>query len=236
MVYNRIPIEFGKSSRVTGKPINYQYDEKQILVITGLDLPEYYTVDFCNEGDEETIPAVGTADGVPIPSDVLQNGKNIKAYVVVTGEDEDVQTRYEITIPVIGRPRRTDVEPTPEEQQVIDELIAAMNQAVTESGANAEEAERQAGIAGDHADNAEGSATLSESWAVGGTGTRPGEDNDNAKHYAELAAQGAEESGYAWFDVDDSDGHMYIYISDNLSEDVTFAVDESTGHLAITYN
>ena len=79
-------------------------------------------------------------------------------------------------------------------------------------------------------------ATLAQSWAVGGTGTRPGEDNDNAKHYSDLAAQGAEESGYAWFDVDDSDGHMYIYISDNLSEDVSFAVNESTGHLAITYN
>lgn len=42
--------------------------------------------------------------------------------------------------------------------------------------------------------NAGDSATLSESWAVGGTGTRTGEDNDNAKYYADVArsiAQGA---------------------------------------------
>lgn len=79
-------------------------------------------------------------------------------------------------------------------------------------------------------------ATLAKSWAVGGTGTRPGEDTNNAKHYAELAAQGAEESGYAWFDVDDSDGCMYVYISDNLSEDVSFAVNEAAGILEVTYN
>lgn len=33
------------------------------------------------------------------------------------------------------------------------------------------------------------SATLSESWAVGGTGTREGEDTNNAKYYAEQAQQ-----------------------------------------------
>lgn len=33
------------------------------------------------------------------------------------------------------------------------------------------------------------SATLSESWAVGGTGTRSGEDTDNAKYYAKQAQQ-----------------------------------------------
>ena len=35
--------------------------------------------------------------------------------------------------------------------------------------------------------NAANSATLSKSWAVGGTGTRPNEDSDNAKFYAQQA-------------------------------------------------
>lgn len=39
------------------------------------------------------------------------------------------------------------------------------------------------------ATQARASATLSESWAVGGTGTRSGEDTDNAKYYAEQAQQ-----------------------------------------------
>ena len=44
--------------------------------------------------------------------------------------------------------------------------------------------------------------TLAESWAVGGTGTRPGEDLDNAKHYAELAKQAADASGYMWLYIE----------------------------------
>ena len=229
MSYNKISAVFGAMTRITLPPVNYKFDEKQILVISGIELPEYYTVDFCNEGDEQTIPMVGTANGVQIPDDFFLTGKAIKGYVVVTDEDESVQTRYEITIPVRFRPERTDIEPTPAERQVIDGLIDQMNEVTGRAEAAAENAETSE-------QNASDSATLAESWAVGGTGTRENEDNDNAKHYAELAAQGAEESGYAWFDVNDEDGHMYIYISDNLSEDVDFAINEETGHLMITYN
>ena len=53
--------------------------------------------------------------------------------------------------------------------------------------------------------NAENSATLSQSWAVGGTGTRTGEDTNNAKYWSEQAksivggdfATNAEAKGYA---------------------------------------
>lgn len=237
MILNRIPITFGSLSKITGPTISYQYDAVQFLVFYDLELPEYYEVDFCNDGDSDTITMIGTADGVQIPDDFLQTGKPVKAYVVVTGTDEGaVETRKELTLPVRKRPTRTDIEPTPAEQQQIDQLVLAMNQAVEDSRISAEESERQAGIAEDKANEAESKATLAESWAVGGTGTRPGEDSDNAKHYAELAEQGAEESGYAWFDVHDDDGHMHVYISDNLSEDVSFAIDEFKGHLEVTYN
>ena len=46
----------------------------------------------------------------------------------------------------------------------------------------------QVGYAQTAATNAGNSATLSESYAVGGTGTRTGEDTDNAKYYANEAA------------------------------------------------
>ena len=39
--------------------------------------------------------------------------------------------------------------------------------------------------------SAESNAKLSESYAVGGTGSRQGEDTDNAKYYARLAASAA---------------------------------------------
>lgn len=131
MIYNRIPVAFGNMRQITGPCINYQYDVKQTLVIKGLDLPEYYEVDFCNEGDAQTITMVGTGDGVQIPDDLLLTGKNVKAYIILAGVDEDaVQTRYEITLPVRSRPARSDIQPTPAEQQQIDELIQRLNEAV----------------------------------------------------------------------------------------------------------
>lgn len=51
---------------------------------------------------------------------------------------------------------------------------------------NAAESER---IASQKADEASDSATLSESWAAGGTGTRDGEDMDNSKYYAGQSAE-----------------------------------------------
>lgn len=147
MDYNIITVAFGTFRKVTSIPINYKYDIGQILRITGLELPESYIVDFCNSGDATTISMVGTADGVRIPDEFLQTGKPVKAYIVLSGED-NTQTRYEITIPVNARPERTDIQPTPEEQSTIDSLIAAMNTAVEDSEENADRA-------GDAADRAE---------------------------------------------------------------------------------
>lgn len=132
MIYNKIPAVFSGTSRIAiAEPVNYQYDVTQILVISGLELPEYYEVDFCNVGDTQTITMVGTADGVAIPDEFLATGKRVKAYIVVQGEDDGaVETRYEVTIPVNKRPERTDIQPTPAEQQQIDSLVAALEAAV----------------------------------------------------------------------------------------------------------
>ena len=63
-------------------------------------------------------------------------------------------------------------------------------QAVNAAGAE------QIGLATEQADRAEGEAdkstsqaSKSESYAVGGTGTRPGEDTDNSKHYSGISLQ-----------------------------------------------
>ena len=65
----------------------------------------------------------------------------------------------------------------------------------TAAAGSAATASQQAIAADTSAEEASASATISESWAVGGTGTRNGEDTDNAKYYAQLAqtvAQGAQ--------------------------------------------
>lgn len=45
------------------------------------------------------------------------------------------------------------------------------------------------------------SATLSESWAVGGTGTRDGEDTNNAKYWAEQAQQ-VSQGAVGWYETE----------------------------------
>lgn len=49
--------------------------------------------------------------------------------------------------------------------------------------------------------NAAASATLSESWAVGGTGSREGENTNNAKYYAEQAQQ-VSQGAVGWYETE----------------------------------
>ena len=258
MTYKTITISFGALRKITGPALQWQYNEKQYLVINGLDLPDVYAVDFMNKGDDETITMTPTEEGVLIPDQFLLDGRPLIAYIVVV-DGESVNTIAQITFPVNPRGARTDMSPSQAEQQQIDQLIATMNEAVEDSQASAEDAEAwavgerngepvtsedetyennakfYAGEAEEQADRSGEKSTLAESWAVGGTGTRTGEDTDNAKFYSEVAQQGAEESGYAWFDVNDSDGCMYVTITANLEEDVSFAVNEAAGTLEVTY-
>lgn len=130
---NTITANFRGPRKIALPAIRYQHDVGQVLLITGLDLPVTYKVDFCNDGDAVTKPITGTSEGVLIPDEYLVTGRTIKAYIVLSNTDAgagDVETVYEITIPVIGRPEPTDITPTPAEQQEIDTLIDAVNGAV----------------------------------------------------------------------------------------------------------
>ena len=233
MIKNRIPVSFGGMMEITGPRVSYQHDVVQYLVIKGLPLPDFYTVDFCNEGDTVTKPVEGNSDGVRIPDEYLKTGRKVKAYIMITGNDEGaVETRAEITLPVKARPARSDIEPTPEERLEIDTLVENLNIGVNRAETAAENAEGSA-------TNAEKSAEDSEAWAVGERNGVAVDNTDetyqnNAKFYAGVAQQGAEASGYAWFNVNDEDGEMYVTITPNLAEDVSFLVNESIGTLEVT--
>ena len=71
--------------------------------------------------------------------------------------------------------------------------VSETNAATSETNAGQSEANALASknAAKVSEDNAADSATLSKSWAVGGTGTRPNEDSDNAKFYAQQAQTAA---------------------------------------------
>lgn len=148
MVYNKIYAQIGEERHIVLDPINYQYDIKQILVIQGETVPEYYEADICNVGDTATLTMIGTAaDGVEIPDRFFRDGRNVLVYVVIPGSSGDVQTRYDITIPSDERGERTDIDLDEDQQMQADSLIAALNAGVEKAEDAAGKAEAEAGKA-----------------------------------------------------------------------------------------
>ena len=119
------------AGRSTATKSLYQYDYGQVLQITGLSLPSAYEVHFGNAAEGGvTKTSIGGPDGVVIPDEYLTSGEDIWAFVYLhTGED-DGETEYVVHIPVRKRPEPSDIEPTPEQQDVITQTIAALNVAV----------------------------------------------------------------------------------------------------------
>ena len=199
MIFNRIPIAFRGLDRVIGPAISYQYDVKTVLEFTDLELPEYYEADFCNEGDAETVTMVGTAGGVQVPDQFMATGKPVKCFIVVQGTDDGaVETRRELTLPVTARQARSDLQPTPAQQQQIDELVAAMNEAVEDADSSAEDA---------------------EAWAVGERDGVPVGPEDptyqnNAKWYSDHMHEGVVTGVKGAAETDYRDGNVSISPAD----------------------
>lgn len=128
---NITTVSFGAGDTIAISEGNlWQYDYGQILKIQGLDLPAVYTVDFANIGDTDSVPMIGDENGVQIPDSLLATGKSIYAYVWLHTGDDDGETEYKICVPVFPRPERSDEEPTPTQQTVIDQLITELNNGV----------------------------------------------------------------------------------------------------------
>lgn len=79
-------------------------------------------------------------------------------------------------------------------EQYKDAVNSIRNDIVNTYMPQIQAAAAHAAAAKNSADSAADSAKLSESWAVGGTGTRVGEDTDNSKHYSKQAADLVEEA------------------------------------------
>lgn len=130
------------SRRITTPAGLWQYDYGQVLNIEGLDLPAVFEADFSNDplrGDSITM--IGSDNSVRIPSQYLESGDAVYAFIFLHNGDDDGETEYRIQIPVEKRPARTKEEPDEEEQSVIGQAIAALNTAVERTEALAAEAE-----------------------------------------------------------------------------------------------
>lgn len=186
----------------------WQYDYGQILKIFGIDLPEIYEVHVSGSASGNVVTVFGNADGIVIPDEFLQKSGSITMYIYLHVGDSDGETEYKITIPVKGRFKPTHEEPTPVQQSEIEQLIASIENYDSKAEQSAEDAKG-------YRDEAEGFA-------------------DDAERYAELAEQNADSSGYAWFEVHNDDGLMYVTTSDHLYEDTRFAVNTANGTLEVT--
>lgn len=93
--------------------------------------------------------------------------------------------------------------------------------------------------AAESAEDAIAYGLMSKSYAVGETGTRPGEDTDNAKHYAELAARCIPEGTDITFYINDN-GHLIMVKSidggEPIESDLGKVVGEGGGSQDYVFN
>lgn len=167
----------------------WQYDYGQILNIAGLSLPDTWEAHFANAPNAESSGlSIGTGNQVLIPDVYFETGKTIYCWIFLHEGADDGETEYSITIPVNARPLPTDIEPAPEEQSVIEQLMGALTAAAEKAETEADNAENSALAAAGSAASAEAyaeQASASASSAAGSAGS------------AETEAQAASASAYA---------------------------------------
>ena len=128
------------------------------LKIEGLELPSTYEVDFSNsEHNGTSVTMIGDENGVLIPSQFISTGKDVFAFLYHVGDNYG-RTVFKFRIPNKLRPDRTDEQPTPEEQSVIDQAISALNTAVEQTTQDVIDADQSAQSASADADRAEQAA------------------------------------------------------------------------------
>lgn len=165
-----------------------------VLRFSGIDLPTAFEVDFSNYDvmGRDSVTMIGQNGEVQIPDDLWDSGLNIFAYVYLHPTDDSGVTVYTVTIPVLGRPNRTEEQPTPHEQTVIEQAISALNDAVEQTAADVETTTANAQAAA----QSEANAATSERAAAASAGAALASQNaaESASQSATESASGAAES------------------------------------------
>ena len=169
MVDNILRVTFGKELKIKTRAL-YQYDYGQKLKFLDLNLPEAYEVHFSNYDRGESTVTVATSNEVAIPDVYLQTGLNIFVWLYLHAGQNDGETEYMLIIPVIRRAAILDTQPTPQEQSVITQTIAALNSAASTISASssaaaqaATDAENYRGVTRVYMERTEGYATAAQS-------------------------------------------------------------------------
>jgi len=175
------------------------------LQIEGVELPQTYEVDFSNsEHNGTSVTMIGNADGVLIPHQFIDTGKDIFAFLYHVGADFG-RTVYKFRIPNKVRPDRTNEEPTPEEQSVIDQTINALNEAVAQTAQDVIDADASAQNASADADRAEQAKEDASTFAQrsANSAQASADYSSSAQTSATASAQSASQSAQIKADVED---------------------------------
>lgn len=229
----------------------YQYDYGIQIVFEGVELPDTFQAHFSNREDVgASVTQIGSNNAVLIPDELLQTGKSVFCWVYLHEGETDGETVYKVIIPVSKRSEPTDIEPTPAQQDTIDQLISALNTGVSRSETSAASAETNAEhvdeaaqqVAQDlaqtqqyrneaetFASSAEASATSAgQSAASASTSENNAKDSaDSAEASADRAEQAATNAGYMAVSI--VDGHLIYERTDQVSADFSL-ID---GHLVM---
>ena len=128
---NVIRAVFSGGARSVVTEAQYMWSKGQILLIEGLDLPTAFRVYFSNKkkGKGVSKPVLGQYNVCLIPDEYFEKNKNIKAWVMVVGEDHR-EIEYDIEIPIIDTSKTEDEDPDSTEISIVDQAINALNDAV----------------------------------------------------------------------------------------------------------
>lgn len=114
----------------------WRYDYGQELTIEGLTLPTYFEVHFSDTMHGNAVTGLYSDGKVSIPDAYLQKAGTLYAWVYLHDTEDDGETEYQIVTEVKERAKPTHETPTPVQQSEIEQLIATLETAVTESETN----------------------------------------------------------------------------------------------------
>ena len=219
------------------------------LSISGIDLPAEFECHFSNSRSVAAKRQIGENGVVAIPDEYfLSNAAQIFCWIYLHPTVDSGVTEYEIVIPLRPRPNVDPAEPTQEQQDIVDQAIAALNVAMAATSADAESASASATAASNSASAAltsEQNASASASAAAGSASAALTSQNaaaqsataaansasaasasaTSAYNDAERAEQAAATAGY--LDVEIVDGDLIYTRTDAV--DVDFELEN--GHL-----
>ncbi len=168
-----------------------QWDKNVFIYIDEEDIDSAYNVHFFNDKKDEAYVVNSSYSNkvlsAKIPNELLTNCLTIFGYIYIE-KNNCGKSIYNFKIPVRKRPRPSDYIYVQSDDYV--SIMAVLS-----------ECKQWASSASTSAANAQGSATEAKSYAIGQTGTRENEEQDNARYYYN---QSKDRAGFAKTSADEA--------------------------------